>query len=74
MRTLEKLPKPAPSVVLLSAIVGLGIVLQQTPLAVTADPPSSVIFPPMVADVVVIVATDVGAIFKLLATNVTSLP
>jgi hypothetical protein len=43
---LVKLPVPVPSLVLLSAVVGLGLVLQQTPRAVTVAPPSSVTFPP----------------------------
>ena len=46
---LEKDPLPAPSVVLLLDVVGLEEVLQQTPLAVTAAPPSEVTFPPLVA-------------------------
>ena len=58
-------PVPVPSVVLLSAVVGLALVLQQTPLAETAAPPSLVIFPPLVAVVVAIsdtatVAATVG--------------
>jgi hypothetical protein len=36
-------------VVLLSAIVGFEDLLQQTPRAVTAAPPSLFIFPPLVA-------------------------
>jgi len=54
VRLLTNTPVPLPSVVLLSAIVGLGVVLQQTPLAVTVAPPSDVIFPPLVAVVWVI--------------------
>jgi hypothetical protein len=55
-------PVPVPSVVLLSAVVGLADVLQQTPLAVTLDPPSEVTFPPPdavveVIDVIVAVVT-----------------
>ena len=41
-----KTPVPVPSEVLLFAIVGLVVVFQQTPLSVTAAPPSSEIFPP----------------------------
>jgi hypothetical protein len=49
-----KVPVPDPLLVLLSAIVGLVVVLQQTPLAVTGAPPSSVILPPLVAVTAVI--------------------
>ena len=35
-------------------MVGLGEVFQQTPLAVTADPLSDVIFPPLWAEFIVI--------------------
>ena len=49
---LEKPPVPLPLVVLLSDTVGLGEVLQQTPRAVTAAPPSEVTFPPLEAVVV----------------------
>ena len=45
-----KLPVPLPSVVLVvSAAVGPGDVLQQTPLTVTEYPPAPVTFPPLVA-------------------------
>jgi hypothetical protein len=48
-------PLPVPSdVFVVSAIVGSAVVLQQTPLALTAAPPSEVIFPPLVAEVEVI--------------------
>ena len=46
---LEKLPEPVPSFDLLSAIIGLVPVLQQTPRAITGELPSSVISPPLVA-------------------------
>ena len=46
---LVKLPVPVPSEVWLSLVVGLADVLQQTPLAVTAAPPSLVTFPPLEA-------------------------
>ena len=52
-------PVPLPSVVLLSAVVGLADVLQQTPRAVTADPPSEVTFPPLDAVVEVMPVTAV---------------
>ena len=55
-------PIPLPSVVCESLIVGLGLVLQQTPLAVIADPPSDVIFPPLSALVVVTFVTAVVVI------------
>jgi hypothetical protein len=51
---LVKLPAPAPSVVLLSAIVGVIFVLQQTPLKIIVPEPSEVMVPPLVADVPVI--------------------
>jgi hypothetical protein len=44
-------PIPAPSDVLLSLMVGLADVLQQTPLAVTVSPPSEVTVPPLEAAV-----------------------
>ncbi len=40
---------PASFVMVASAVVGLVVVLQQTPLAVMVEPPSLVIFPPLVA-------------------------
>jgi hypothetical protein len=46
---LVKLPIPAPSIVKLSDIVGVGLVLQHTPRAVTVAPPSEVILPPLEA-------------------------
>jgi hypothetical protein len=54
---LVKLPAPAPSVVLLSATVGVKFVLQHTPRAVTVAPPSDVIVPPHCAVVGVIALT-----------------
>ena len=44
---LVKVPVPVPSEVLLFAIVGPVVVPQQTPLAVTGDPPSEVMLPPL---------------------------
>jgi hypothetical protein len=56
--TLEvKLPVPVPLVVFESAVVGAVEVLQHTPLAVTAEPPSEVILPPVEAVVAVISIT-----------------
>ena len=43
----------------LKEIVGLGLVDHTTPLVVTAAPPSAVIFPPEVADVIVIELADI---------------
>ena len=54
-----KTPVPVPLLVVLSAVVGLALVDQQTPRAVTAPPPSEVIFPPDTADVRVI---ELGAV------------
>ncbi len=60
VRSLVKLPVPLPSLVLLSFTVGFGLVLQQTPLAVMAAPPSSVILPPHFAvDSVISLTFDV---------------
>jgi hypothetical protein len=56
---LVKLPVPVLFVVLLSAIVGVWFVPQQTPRAFTAAQPSLVIFPPQVAVVWVIYITAV---------------
>jgi hypothetical protein len=56
---LVKIPVPDPSVVWLFAVVGLGEVLQHTPLAVTEAPPSAVTFPP---DEAVVEAMDVGVV------------
>jgi hypothetical protein len=42
-----KPPPPDPSFDLLSLTVGDGLMLQQTPLAVTDAPPSEVILPPL---------------------------
>lgn len=45
-------PDPVPSAVFVpSAVVGPGVVLQQTPRTVIAAPPSLVIFPPPEAEV-----------------------
>jgi len=48
---LVKLPAPVPSEVFESVTAGFWVKLQQTPLAVTADPPSVVIAPPLTAEV-----------------------
>ena len=53
-------PVAEPSLVLVvNAIVGFVVVPQQTPRAVTADPPSFVILPPLEAVVEVIADTTV---------------
>ena len=51
---LVKTPNPLPSVVKGSAVVGLPVVFQQTPLTVTGDVPSLKTLPPLVAVVCVI--------------------
>ena len=60
---------PVPSVVLLLAVVGEALVLQQTPRAVTVAPPSEVIFPPLLAVVATIalafVVVSVGSVAEL---------
>jgi len=59
---LVKVPIPVPSVVfVVSAIVGLAAVPQQTPRTVMGDPPSEVTFPPLVAvvDVMAVAAVVV---------------
>jgi hypothetical protein len=59
---------PVPSVVLVAkAIVGLGIVLQTTPLAVTMLPPSVITVPPHEA---VIVAIELGKVVVRVSTSV----
>ena len=50
---------PVPSVVLLFVMVGFWLVLQQTPRAVTAVPPSLVMLPPLLA---VVDVTAVNAV------------
>jgi hypothetical protein len=61
---LAKVPDPVPSVVLVDkAVVGLAVVLQQTPRDVMDAPPSSVILPPLVA--VVDVIDDTAAVVRV---------
>ena len=57
VRLLTNTPVPVPSDVLVSAVVGWALVLQQTPLSVTTAPPSDVTFPPPVAELYVILVT-----------------
>jgi hypothetical protein len=73
---LVKIPGPAPVLVVLSDVVGLGLVDQQTPLAVTAAPPSLVTFPPETAEVAVIELTAVVVTVGNMASvvNESSLP
>ena len=58
-------PEVVPSVVLLSAVVGVAVVLQQIPDAVITYPPLEVMVPPEVAAYLVIllaaVVVSVGA-------------
>lgn len=55
MRLLVKVPVPVPSVVLVvKAMVGFAVVLQQAPRAVTVAPPSATTSPPPSAVVLVI--------------------
>jgi hypothetical protein len=74
---LGKAPVPVPSVVFESAKVGLVLIDQQIPLAVTGLPPSAVIFPPETALVEVI--DDIAAVVSVgtvpeLVVNETSFP
>ena len=52
-----KLPVPVPPLILLSEVVGVWLVPQQTPLAVTVAPPSEVTSPPPIAKIEVILET-----------------
>ena len=56
---LVKLPVSVPSLVLLLEMVGLEVVPQHTPRAVTLAPPSELMFPPLVAVVWVIELAEV---------------
>ena len=61
VKALANVPVPVPSFVLVvKAMVGLAVVLQQTPRAVTAAPPSLATLPPLVA--VAMVMADVVAV------------
>jgi hypothetical protein len=64
LRDEVKLPVPVPFDVLVDKVtVGFGLVDQTTPLLVMENPPSEVIIPPEVADVVVRV--DITVVVKL---------
>jgi hypothetical protein len=73
---LVNVPKTLSLVVFELAIVGLGEVLQHTPLALTFEPPILVTFPPDVAVVAVIeviaVVVNVG-VFDIFPSNLTQL-
>ena len=57
---LLNVPVPVPSLVFeVSAMVGFGEVLQTTPRAVTAEPPSALTFPPLVAELKLMLPTAV---------------
>ena len=56
---LVNMPRPVPSVVWLPVVIGPGVVLQQTPRAVTVAPPSALTLPPLAEVVVVIAVTAV---------------
>ena len=58
MSELVKLPVPVPPLSLLSEVVGVWFVPQQTPLAVTVAPPSEVTSPPVEAELEVIFVTE----------------
>jgi uncharacterized membrane protein YdcZ (DUF606 family) len=64
-------PVPVPSVVLLLAVVGLVAMFQQIPRAVTDAPPSFVIFPPLLA--VVVVIKVIAVVDRVGTTDVTAL-
>jgi hypothetical protein len=61
---LVKTPVPVPSdVLVLNATVAPELVLQQTPRAVTAEPPSVDIFPP--EDAVVLVIEEIAVVVSV---------
>ena len=74
VRELIKLPRPEPSVVWLPVMVGFAALPQQTPRAVTGDPPSEVTLPPDMAVVMVIVAAAVVVTLAPPGTKVISEP
>ena len=70
------MPELPPSVVLLSTVVGVGFVLQHTPLTETVAPPSLLISPPLVAlfAVISVTATVVNVGFVAVVLKVITLP
>ena len=76
MMVLAKLPVPVPTKFFELSMVGFCAMPQQMPRAVTAAPPSLVMFPPLVAVVEVIaemaVVESTGIVLRVLA--VTSFP
>lgn len=68
---LVKVPVPVPSVVLLPAVVGVEVVAQQTPQAVTVAPPSLEITPPEEAVVAVTLEIAVVVTVGIVAMVVT---
>jgi len=68
---LIKAPTPVPSVVLVDkATVGFAVMLQQTPRAVTAAPPSVLMVPPLVAVVLVMAVIAVVAMVGIVVVAV----
>lgn len=59
MRVLVKFAVPDPSLVMLSAIVGVPVVFQATPLDVMALPPDVIVLPPLLAELLVMSLTAV---------------
>ena len=78
LKLLVKIPVPDASEVVELFIVGPLVVLQQTPRAVTVEPPSEVTFPPDVAvDTVIevtLVVVTIGADKGVNVVNEISLP
>ena len=72
----KKLPVPLPSALILSVITGLPVVFQHIPRSVIEEPPSSVIFPPLCADVEVTfeISVVVIIIFPLFVVKLVTLP
>jgi len=71
---LVNVPVPVPSTVLVvNAVVGLALVLQQIPLAVMVAPPSDVMLPPLVAVVVVMLVGVVVVSIEVVGIMVVSL-
>jgi hypothetical protein len=75
---LTKLPIPLPSVVCEPEATGLAVVPQHTPRAVTAAPPSFVIEPPLVIELIVmfvmVVVVKVGTTGSFLQLLIEKIP